>query len=179
MPSSTKVTDLPGDFAEIGVFQGKTFRRLIPAAQAQGKKAHAFDSCIGMNDPGEHDGGEYPRGRCDVGGVQVFREWMLAEGFPEDRFVLWDGYVPDCLHKCPDEQTFSLIYIDLDHHDPTELAINWSWPRLVAGGVLGFDDYFPQRPLYASPPIDRFLVDHAGEYQQLDFENNQLFLQKL
>lgn len=171
------VAGVPGDFAEIGVFKGHAFRRFAAAARTQGKRVHAFDSFVGMNDPGPHDEG-YPKGHLDVGGVEAFRELMLAAGVAEDVFLLWPGYVPECLEKCPPETMFSLVYIDLDHHDPTEMSIRWAWPRLSRQGILGFDDYFPGRPILASPPIDAFLERRDGELETVHFANNQLFVRK-
>jgi len=95
----------------------------------------------------------------------------------DDIFDLWDGYVPECLEKCPVSE-FAFIYIDLDHHDPTQQAIEWAWPRLVSGGILGFDDYFPGRPKLASPPIDSFLDREHSNLQLLHFDNNQIFVRK-
>ena len=172
------IQNTPGDFAEIGVFRGATFKRLILFAQLLQKKAHAFDSFIGMNTPSTADGNQYDKGKFDIGGVEAFRKLMLTENLNEDFFSLWDGYVPHCLNKCP-VNTFSFIYIDLDHHDPTKLTIEWAWPRLAKGGVMGFDDYFPGRKELASPPIDNFLISKQGEYEKVSFNNNQIFIRKL
>lgn len=170
--------DVPGDFAEVGVYRGATFRRLVPLAVAQGKTAHAFDSFIGMADPSEHDGPGYRRGSLSAGGPEVFLAEMIAAGLSPGAFRIWPGFVPECLLRCPVER-WSLVYIDLDHHDPTEHAIRWAWPRLAPGGVLAFDDYFPGREIFASPPIGRFLVEHGGEVERLRFDNNQLVLRRL
>lgn len=189
---------VPGDFAEIGVYQGKLFKRLVAVAQVLQRTAHAFDSFVGMAAPTARDGGKYPQGSLSSGGVEHFRSTIqesisrhrqlahaaqkdvgvLPGQIRDDAYQLWAGFVPDCLNRCPVQQ-FSLIYIDLDHHDPTAQAIDWAWPRLVPGGILGFDDYFPGRDRLASPPIDRFLKKHFLDLQLVRFENNQLFVRKL
>jgi len=172
------ITDVPGDFAEIGVFRGATFKRLLLFAQIMHRHAHAFDSFIGMNQPGEKDGKHYDTGKFNIGGVETFKKWMLAEHFDENLFSLWDGYVPSCLKKCP-STNFSFIYIDLDHHDPTAQAIEWAWPRLAKGGIMGFDDYFPGKNILASPPIDQFLGANKDTYETVYFDNSQIFIRKL
>jgi len=48
---ASKVVNVPGDFAEIGVFQGAAFRKVAALAGKQGKRAHAFDSFVGLNEP--------------------------------------------------------------------------------------------------------------------------------
>lgn len=192
-----EVVHIPGDFAEIGVFQGALFKRLVAVAQVLRRKAHAFDSFVGMDEPSPRDFGKYPKGTLSSGGKDHFRRVILdsierhrnlarsgqqdvgvyVDNIRDDVFELWDGYVPECLHKCPINQ-FSFIYIDLDHHDPTLQAIEWAWPRLAPGGILGFDDYFPGRDRLASPPIDAFLDQRYAQLRLIHFNNNQLFVRK-
>lgn len=192
-----EVINVPGDFAEVGVFQGALFKRLVAVAQVLKRTAHAFDSFEGMAEPTARDAGKYPKGALSVGGKERFRQIIqhsvdrhrqlahaahqnvgaLPGDIRNDAFALWDGYVPDCLTKCPVQQ-FSFIYIDLDHHDPTAAALEWAWPRLAPGGILGFDDYFPGRERLASPPIDAFLDQQYRDLRLVHFANNQLFIRK-
>ena len=59
---ASKVVNVPGDFAEIGVFQGAAFRKVAALAGQQGKRAHAFDSFVGLNEPSSGDDASYPKG---------------------------------------------------------------------------------------------------------------------
>ncbi|MCA8986474.1 MAG: class I SAM-dependent methyltransferase [Planctomycetaceae bacterium] len=191
-----ELIQVPGDFAEIGVFRGALFKRLVAVAQVLKRRVHGFDSFVGMAEPTQKDAGRYQKGELSVGGVETFRTIILNSiaqhrqlaqaqqnagvlpgGISNDCFQLWEGYVPDCLNACP-IKSFAFIYIDLDHHDPTQQAIHWAWPRLAAGGILGFDDYFPGRERLASPPIDQFLEEHHGDLHLVHFSNNQLFIRK-
>ncbi len=192
-----ELINVPGDFAEVGVFQGALFKRIVAVAQVLHRKAHAFDSFVGMDEPTAMDAGKYPKGDLSSGGKENFRRTILnsirqhrevsldadqqagvaTDAIHDDVFSLWDGYVPECLEKCPVEN-FAFIYIDLDHHDPTQQAIEWAWPRLVEGGLLGFDDYFPGRQKLASPPIDAFLDREHANLKLLHFDNNQIFIRK-
>jgi predicted O-methyltransferase YrrM len=36
---------------------------------------------------------------------------------------------------------FSLIYLDMDLYEPTKLAIELLYPKLVRGGLMVFDEY--------------------------------------
>jgi len=190
-----ELVNVPGDFAEVGVFRGALFKRLVAVAHVLKRTVHGFDSFVGMNEPTAHDQGRYQKGELSVGGVEAFRNIInqsvaqhrqlslrsnvgaMSNEIREDRYQLWEGYVPDCLTKCPVQQ-FAFIYLDLDHHDPTEQALEWAWPRLAPGGILGFDDYFPGRDRLASPPIDRFLEKELGQLRLVQFSNNQLFIRK-
>lgn len=49
------VTDIEGDCAEMGVWRGDTFRKLIPISTRQRKVSHDFDSFMGMNEPEPND----------------------------------------------------------------------------------------------------------------------------
>ena len=46
---------IPGDFSEIGVFNGAAFRKLVQLARA-------FDSFSGTAEPGVQDGNQYAKG---------------------------------------------------------------------------------------------------------------------
>lgn len=192
-----EVIHVPGDFAEVGVFQGALFKRLVAVAQVLHRRVHAFDSFVGMAAPTARDEGKYPAGTLSSGGKENFRRIVQASidrhrqlahqatrdvgvlpgNVRDDVFELWEGFVPHCLNQCPVQQ-FSFIYIDLDHHDPTAEAIRWAWPRLAPGGILGFDDYFPGRQRLASPPIDAFLEQEYTGLHLMHFQNNQLFVRK-
>ncbi len=192
-----ELINVPGEFAEIGVFQGALFKRMVAVAQVLHRRVHAFDSFVGMDEPTAMDQGKYPKGDLSSGGKENFRQIILnsirqhreislnsgqeagvtSGAIRDDLFDLWDGYVPECLEKCP-VTNFAFIYIDLDHHDPTQQAIEWAWPRLVEGGILGFDDYFPGRQILASPPIDAFLDNEHANLKLMHFDNNQIFIRK-
>lgn len=167
------VKDISGDFAEVGVLRGDTFKQLIPIALSQNKKVHAFDSFCGMNDPGPLDGTNYPKGRFDIGGVGPFRSILEKSGFQSGQYMLWPGYVPSCFELC-DEERFSFIYIDLDHAEPTLDSIEWAGHVISDGGIIGFDDYFPGSELGPSYYIDKF-IEETEDLKEVYHANNQIF----
>jgi hypothetical protein len=170
---------IDGDFMEMGVLKGGLFKRIVKYASKNGKMAHAVDSFIGMNDPSDMDGERYPKGRFDIGGPNAFINIMREEGLDDDLYQIWPGYMPEGLNDFPENKKLSFVYIDFDHHDPTEMAIEWAVPRLIEGSIIGFDDYFPKRKLLASPPIDRFIDESGDSFELLSFSNNQIFMRKI
>ncbi len=114
--SQPKVARVPGDFAEIGVFRGAAFRKVTTLAAQQGKRAHAFDSFTGMNEPTPADGGSYPKGMFDVGGPEAFEQLMTASGVDRALYDLWPGYVPASFSQVPDDLRFSWAIVDLDQY---------------------------------------------------------------
>ena len=175
---ATRVGNVPGDFAEIGVFQGAAFRKLARLASQQGKLAHAFDSFIGMNAPAPEDGGHYPKGKFDIGGPDQFARLMSEAGVERTCYELWPGYVPDCFSAVPPDRTFSLAILDVDHYHPTVDALRWLSPRITQLGILALDDFLPHANILASKAIKEFLLTNHG-FEQIAFFNQQLILRKL
>lgn len=178
-----RVRDLPGDFAEIGVFRGATFHRLTALAQSQGKIAHAFDSFVGMDEPGEHDrgpaeAGAHLPGKFDVGGPEGFARLMDDYGIERDSYKLWAGWVPDCFTQAPQDLQFSIVILDVDHYQPTVDGLAWLWPRIVPGGYIMLDDCALDWDRESTRAIKEFLA--ADNQHWLDnYYNNQLMLRKL
>lgn len=56
-------------------------------------------------------------------------------------------------------------HIDLDHYQPTAETAQWCFERLVPGGVIVFDDYFPGRTILATPAIEEFLLRYGGDIE--------------
>lgn len=166
--------DLEGDYAEIGVHMGANFKTLIAYAGKHDKKAWAFDSFRGMDDRTEKDSTYYPKGKFDIGGVDTFINNM--PGTHNVDYYAKAGYIPTCFEGV--YQDFCFVYLDVDTYTPTSIALPWVWNQLVTGGFILFDDYFREGNWGgASEPIDKFLADHA--YRELEYENNQLLVQKL
>jgi len=137
---SRSLEQISGAVAEIGVWKGTRFAEYVKVTSKKGFVSHAFDSFIGMNDPGPLDGSFYPKGKFDIGGPGVFCG-LLKELGVEDNYEVFAGYVPDCFKNVDPEQKYSLVRIDLDHYQPTVLAANWAWPRVSMGGWLMISFY--------------------------------------
>jgi predicted O-methyltransferase YrrM len=78
---------------------------------------------------------------------------------------------------------YDFIYIDADHTTVGVLLdAELSWPLLMSGGIMAFDDYEwgSHLPLHlrAKPGIDLFLLHHKDEYETL-VVNNQYWIKKL
>ena len=166
------VEAIQGDFAEVGVLKGATFKRLVPIATTQNKLAHAFDSFLGMAEPTDRDLSDYPKGKMSIGGENVFRHIMDNNEFKPSQYRVWSGCIPDCLYTS-DITKLSFIYVDLDHYQPTADVIIWMIPLLSKGAIVGFDDYFPKRNLGPSPLIDKFMAE--SDLETLYHKNNQIF----
>jgi hypothetical protein len=175
---ASKVCLVAGDFAEIGVFRGAAFRKVATLAAQQGKRAHAFDSFIGMNEPTPEDGNYYPKGKFDIGGADQFVRLMTEAGLGRDCYEIWPGYVPDCFTAVPPDRHFSLAILDVDHYHPTVNALCWLAPRISPMGILALDDFLPHANILASKAIKEFLLTKHN-FEKVAFFNQQLILRKL
>jgi O-methyltransferase len=171
-----RVANLPGDFAEVGVLAGDTFKRLSLSALAAGRKAHAFDSFQGMAKPTDKDMGEYPEGLLSIGGIDCFKQIMDAANIPLEAYELHPGWIPDCFAGY--KGSFSFALVDVDQYLPTVQALEWIGPRIEENGVLLLDDYFSYMNSLASLAIKEWRVKNQG-WKVIDEIDNQLYLQKL
>jgi O-methyltransferase len=169
---------IPGDFAEIGVFRGRAFQKVARLASAQNKTAHAFDSFVGMNDPGPWDGTEYPKGEFDIGGPRAFASMMAARGIPSQTYQLHPGYIPDCFDGVDPNLKFSLVILDVDHYEPTRDGLAWVWPRVNPSGILALDDFIFNRNTLATRAIKEFLRTQ-DDFDPIACFNQQLILRKV
>jgi hypothetical protein len=145
---------IQGDFAEIGVYGGDNFKRLLLGLKGTGRVLHAFDSFQGLPAPGLFDIAHlYPEGAFNVGGVDAFRQ-IMADMDPEG-YRIWPGFIPECFPNFDQEIRkhfcFAAVLINMVHYGPTLDAIRWAWPKLHPGGLLVIAEYLPKnRPGYLS-----------------------------
>jgi O-methyltransferase len=152
--------DVPGDFAECGVWRGGSVLAMILVLQEMGvddRDIHLFDTFEGMTAPTEHDVSPLD--------PPALETWQKADGrawnelfdsaiFNEDdvrRTLLETGYPGERLHfvKGPVEETLpaatperlALLRLDTDWYESTRVEMEHLYPRLSAGGVLIIDDY--------------------------------------
>jgi O-methyltransferase len=120
----------PGDFAEVGVYQGGSALFLYEIAQEQGRFLHLFDTFEGMPTAGEfdtHKVGDF----ADVDFDRVRRSMPLA--------IFYKGLFPDTM---PAELSpLAFVHIDCDQYQSVKDSIERLWPLVVEGGIMLFDDY--------------------------------------
>ena len=172
------VSNIEGDFCEIGVFRGDTFKRLAPLARHRGRRAHGFDSFCGMDDPTDLDFGYYDKGRLSVGGVEAFC-CIMDPVIQRTEYDLFEGFIPTCFEAIKPTQRYALVIVDVDQYAPTVTSLDWVWPLVTEGGIVILDDYFKNREGLAAMAIDEFLAAlHPLDFQFLEYTNTQLIIRK-
>jgi O-methyltransferase len=135
-----QVRDLPGDIAEFGVYRAGCARMILETVGlSPGRRYHLFDTFAGIPDSEltERERDEGYAGRLTDTSVELvgqrLSQWREA-------LVFHVGDVFDTIPRA-DTGDLSLVHMDLNASAPTRLALEHSYPRLVSGGAIVFDDY--------------------------------------
>lgn len=151
--------DLPGHYADFGVYYGKSFFSWhkfieVMTPTATHKKVIGFDTFAGFSSLATQDGGANPAIQKQVGGLSSesfldeFEALMKLHNedgvIPTNRASIVKGDITDSLPRWLGENPeirFCLINIDVDLYEPTLAILGQCWDRLVIGGVLVLDEY--------------------------------------
>jgi O-methyltransferase len=137
-----QLSTVAGDIAEAGIYTGgNACLTLTLAARHLGNRNyHLLDSFAGFPEFSSHD----PQSRSGE-----FRDVSL--GSIRDLFSHFEcarlhvGFFAQTLPSLVDH-TFALAYIDCDCYEPTLECCEFFYPRMSAGGMILFHDYWRPRP---------------------------------
>lgn len=132
---------LAGNIIEIGVWRGGTGALMAKRAALSGIDATIYlcDTFRGVVKAGLHDtyykGGELATSRQSVD--------ALVQRFQLNNVQILEGIFPDETARLIDERhaRFRLCHIDVDVYQSAKDILDWVWGRMVAGGVIVYDDY--------------------------------------
>jgi O-methyltransferase len=173
--------ELPGDFAECGVWRGGSVLAMILTLQDMGappRDIHLYDTFEGMTEPTELDTSaldgsaleiwkeaqaDGARAWPEMFGPDVFdersvRATLLATGYPEERIHIVKGRVEDTIPAHAPE-ALALLRLDTDWYESTRHELHELYPRLADGGVLIIDDYGHWEG--ARRAVDEYFSQHA------------------
>ncbi len=173
--------ELPGAFAECGVWRGGSVVAMILTLQELGdtsREIHLYDTFEGMTAPTEHDvssleppaletwndaQGRHERAWPEFFAPELFNEeavraTVLSTGYPSERIHFVRGPVEETLpHHAPAE--LALLRLDTDWYESTRHELRHLYPRLSDGGVLIIDDYGHWEG--ARRAVDEYFDDHG------------------
>lgn len=152
--------DVPGDFAECGVWRGGSVLAMILTLQqlgAEDREVHLYDTFEGMTEPTEHDTSPFHPPALELWESSSGRPWkeffdgrtnarsavhetLLQTGYPAELIKLVEGPVERTLPGAAPER-LALLRLDTDWYESTLHELRHLYPRLVPGGVLIIDDY--------------------------------------
>ena len=152
--------NIPGDFAEAGVWRGGSCMLIAETLLALGESSRRiflFDTFAGHPRPdAEKD--------SDIWGNRAIDEWqrttgddnhgqwayvsleevqanLALTGYPSDKLVFVKGLVEKTVQNVDAKGRLALLRLDTDWYGSTVAGLEHLYPRLVSGGVLIIDDY--------------------------------------
>lgn len=146
---ATAQRSVPGDYAEVGVFEGGTAKVI---ATAKGVKTlRLFDTFEGLPESGAVDGGvhRHQQYACNLESVKDYlRDYEHVEYYP--------GLFPDSTHDVP-EARYALAHFDVDLYESTRGCLEYFYPRMEVGGIIISHDYSVLAGVKQA--FDEFLAD--------------------
>jgi len=122
-----------GAIAEFGVYQGGTLRTM--AEFCPDRLCYGFDTFTGLPDSMRNVNDVLPSGK--FADINLHR---LHFDMP-DNVKLIVGVFPESTDDGSAEDRFAFAHVDFDYQRSTTAAIDWLMPRMVAKGMIVFDDY--------------------------------------
>ena len=133
-----KKEQVPGAFAELGVYRGESARVLHHMDTA--RRFHLFDTFEGFkNQDLAVEKGEAANYKTS-NFADTSPEKVLAEIGGNQNIILHPGSFPSSAVKVVHEK-FALVNIDADLYNPTKAGLEFFYPRLSPGGVILLHDY--------------------------------------
>jgi hypothetical protein len=146
---------VPGDLAEIGIYQGNTARILAEAARSSGRHLYLFDTFEGFHSQdlrGPHRAGV--PGHFGDTSLETVKAFVSTHGV---EYIV--GRFPESLTQRPMPRQFSVVHLDCDLHDPMLAGLTFFYPRLSPGGLLILHDYSSGHWTGGCQAIDAFMAD--------------------
>lgn len=156
---------LPGANAEVGVYRGgvaKLISLLCPD-----KDLYIFDTfcgILGSTEADYHKNGEFACSREEV---------VRFIGF--DKLHVYEGLFPDSIgtDELPE---FSFVHSDTDTYLGTKATLDVFLPKMVAGGIILFDDWLWPNCPGVTTVLSEYVVPNGYKY---DSYGHQLWITKL
>src|SRR5262249_2417332 len=152
--------NIPGDFAEAGVWQGGSCMLIAETLAVLGdhsRRIFLFDTFEGHPIPdAEKDVdlwgnraidewrravGDDNHGNWAYASLEDVRANLARTGYPAERLAFVKGLLEDTAAHVPALANLALLRLDTDWYASTKAGLEHLYPRLVSGGILIVDDY--------------------------------------
>jgi hypothetical protein len=145
--------EIPGDFAEVGVYRGNTARILAQAARAGGRRLFLFDTFSGFDLADQADTDRPSQSFTDTS-LEAVKNFV---GMDCVEYIV--GRFPDSLSTVKVSDRFAIVHLDCDLLQPTAAGLDYFYPRLSSGGLLILHDYSSGHWSGCATAVDTFLKD--------------------
>jgi O-methyltransferase len=134
-----KSKNIPGYFAELGVYQGET-AKLIHLVDPNRKFVllDTFDGFSQSDLENETTKGEkYSENNFSDTSVENVRNY-LGES---ENLIFIPGHFPESINDFVKNVNYAFVHIDADLYSPTKEALKYFYPKLSPGGIIIIHDY--------------------------------------
>ncbi len=146
--------NVPGDFLELGVYQGSTATVLAHSARRLDRHLYLLDTFEGF-DSKDFNG-------IDAGRVVDFTNTSLETvkaRVGETNTTYIKGYFPETAAQLPSDAQYCLVHIDVDLYAPILSGLEYFYHRLSPGGFLIVHDYSSLEWEGVEKAVDEFFAD--------------------
>lgn len=164
-------SNVSGEAAEVGVYKGGTARILTSVFSKSGKEIYLFDTFEGMPEvdikKDKHAKGDFAD--CSLE--------MVEEQLKDlSHYKIYKGTFPKNTEDIK-EKIFCFVHIDVDIYKSVKDCCEFFYNKMIAGGIMIFDDYgWPSCP-GAKEAIDEFFSNKKEEV--IYIPSGQAFVMKL
>src|SRR5208283_590272 len=151
------VQNIPGRFAELGVYKGHTAKLIHHYAPE--RKLHLFDTFSGFT---ERSVARENRSTGITVKAKEFADTSLAgvRSYLQprnDNVEYHAGFFPESIPPELEHEGFAFVHLDADLYEPTLEGLKFFYPRTASGGMLVVHDY--NSWFGARKAVDDFLAD--------------------
>jgi O-methyltransferase len=129
---------VPGDLAELGVYQGETARLFHEYCPE--RTMLLFDTFSGF-DSRDTTSREGKLGMFADTSVAAVLEYIASGGEGMANVLVRQGYFPETVAAEDSDRRFAFVHLDADLYGPTRAGLEFFYPRLNPGGMLVAHDY--------------------------------------
>ncbi len=170
-----RLKDIPGSFAELGVYKGDSAYVLHLMDPA--REFHLFDTFEGFTekDLANETGKAATYTKHDFADTSIDR---VKERLRPEKFIFHQGYFPETTRELDGDAHFALVNMDADLYNPTKAGLEFFYPRLIPGGVLIIHDYNPDWPGIMKA-VNEFAANIPEPIIQLTDQDSSVMLIKM
>jgi O-methyltransferase len=155
---ATQSLALDGDLVECGVWRGGSammFSRLLhrPGVDAS-RRLYLFDTFAGMPPTHPEFDPYYKGGEFSDTSLEAVRGRLPFT----ERVEFRKGFIPDTFAGL-EHLRVAFAHVDVDIHDSVKACCEFLYPRLMAGGIMVFDDYAWSTCAGARRAVDDYFAD--------------------
>ncbi|HEX4958412.1 MAG TPA: TylF/MycF/NovP-related O-methyltransferase [Lacibacter sp.] len=167
--------NIPGDFAELGVWRGNTASILAHYAFVNNRRVYLFDTFEGFH-------------KKDLKGIDADKKMSFSNtsvelvkniiGGPASCCELVAGYFPDSVTEVHSNKTFAIVSIDCDLYEPMKAGLEFFYPLMPTGGIFLLHDYSSLYWEGAKKAIDDFCKQHHEYVILMPDKSGSAFIRK-